>query len=176
MLWFRHADRRFPFLWESDGQPPARWHGAGEGPTQYLASTPDGAWAEFLRHEEIRDAAELAGIERAMWAVELSEDSEHLSQPALPEAALLGGLDSYPACRVEARRLRANGATAVQAPSAALLPGTARGQRVESGLIEADAVEGRVLAVFGRRPKLRGWLCAQSGRPAERVLGLVRHL
>jgi hypothetical protein len=44
---FRHTDPRFPFLWESTDQPPARWHDRGEGPVQYLADTPDGAWAEF---------------------------------------------------------------------------------------------------------------------------------
>src|SRR5256884_1317297 len=52
------------FLWETGAQPPARWHGAGEGPAQYFSSTPEAAWAEFLRHEEIREAADLAGVER----------------------------------------------------------------------------------------------------------------
>ena len=69
MIAFRHCDRRWPFLWESAVQPQARWHGEGEGPVQYLADTPDGAWAEFLRHEEITDEADLAGVSRALWAV-----------------------------------------------------------------------------------------------------------
>ena len=66
MIAFRHCDRRWPFLWESAVQPQARWHGDGEGPVQYLADTPDGAWAEFLRHEEITDEADLAGVSRAL--------------------------------------------------------------------------------------------------------------
>jgi hypothetical protein len=63
---FRHGDPRFPFFWESDRQPEGRWHGSGEGPVQYLADTPDGAWAEFLRHEEITEVADLAGVRRRL--------------------------------------------------------------------------------------------------------------
>ena len=54
MILFRHADPRFPFLWETADQPGARWHGDREGPAHYFADTPDGAWAEFLRLEEIK--------------------------------------------------------------------------------------------------------------------------
>ena len=176
MRWFRHADRRYPFLWESSDQPPARWHDSDEGPAQYLASTPDGAWAEFLRHEEISDAADLPGIERALWALEVDEVPERALEPELPDRVLSGGLDSYPACRVEASRLRNEGATALRAPSAALLPGGARGQHVAGGLVEAAEEDGTVLVLFGRRPAVRGWLCGDYARPSERVLPLVRPL
>jgi hypothetical protein len=63
---YRHADTRLPFLWESSEQPAARWHGDGEGPVQYFSATPDGAWAEFLRHEEITEPSDLEGVRRAM--------------------------------------------------------------------------------------------------------------
>ena len=86
-----------------------------------------------------------------------------------------GGLASYAACRVEANRLRAAGARALRAPSAALLPGAARGQRVAGGLVEAPDRDGEVLALFGARPRERGWLCVEAGRPPERLLPLVRH-
>src|SRR5262245_35559277 len=66
---YRHADPRFPLLWESAGQPPARWHGVAEGPVQYFADTPDGACAEFLRHEGITRETEIVNFRRAMWAV-----------------------------------------------------------------------------------------------------------
>jgi hypothetical protein len=66
VILYRHADPRFPFLWESAEQPAARWHGPGQGPVQYLADTPDGAWAEFLRHEGIREEAELVNVRRAL--------------------------------------------------------------------------------------------------------------
>ena len=71
MIVFRHTDPRFPFLQEAAGQPAARWHAPGEGPVHYFADTADGAWAEFLRHEEITDPADLAGIARAIWSIDL---------------------------------------------------------------------------------------------------------
>jgi hypothetical protein len=177
MIWFRTCDVRWPFLWESNEQRPGRWHGEGEGPVQYLADTPDGAWAEFLRHEEITDPADLAGIERDIWAADVPTEEPRPARPALRAATLHGGLASYAACQAEARRLRAGGAQSLQAPSAALLTGGARGQSVREGaLVEARRRDGRVLALFGVRPQLRGWRCAHSARPHERLLPLVRHL
>ena len=70
-LGFRHCDPRFGFLWTTPAQPAARWHGHGEGPANYFADTPSGAWAEFLRHEGIVDPEDLAGVRRSLWAVEL---------------------------------------------------------------------------------------------------------
>jgi hypothetical protein len=175
VIWFRNADRRWPFLWEDATQPAGRWHEAGEGPAQYLADTPDGAWAEFLRHEEITDPADLAGVSRNLWAVEVTDD-EPAARPALPPDVLRGGLVTYPACQEEARRLRDSGESALEAPSAALLTGGARGESVRAGLVEADNRDGRVLVLFGARPDLRGWLCAEGGRPRERLLGLVHAL
>ena len=180
MLWFRTCDARWPFLWDGAGQPPGRWHGPGEGPAQYLADTPDGAWAEFLRHEEITDPSDLAGIARDLWAVEVPDPPTGGPRPARPylEAAVVrGGPRSYAACQAEARRLRAAGAQALRAPSAALLPGAARGQLVRRGaLAEARRRDGRVLVLFGPRPHLRGWRCTHAGRPHERLLALVRPL
>ena len=43
---FRHCDPRFGFLWLTAAQPEARWHAAGEGPANYFADTPTGAWDE----------------------------------------------------------------------------------------------------------------------------------
>jgi RES domain len=177
VIWFRTCDARWPFFWDAGHQRPGRWHGAGEGPVQYLADTPDGAWAEFLRHEEITDPDDLAGIERAVWAVDVAMDEEETRRAALDAAALRGGLASYAACQAEARRLRARGATALQATSAALLPGGARGQVVREGaLVEGRRRDGRVLALFGSRPGVKGWRCALRGRPHERLLALVRRL
>ena len=62
---FRHTDPRYPFLWECGSQPAGRWHAQGEGPAHYFNDTPDGAWAEFLRHEEITEPEDLSGIRRA---------------------------------------------------------------------------------------------------------------
>ena len=176
-IWFRSADRRYPFFWESDRQPAARWHGDSEGPAQYLSSTPDGAWAEFLRHEEITDPADLEGVRRVVWAVELDLEQETLLEPELPENALVGGRDTHTRCQEAARRLRDRGASALRAPSAALLPGTARGQRTKgSALVEANERDGETLVLFGSRPDARAWIAADRGAPSPRTVGLVRHL
>jgi hypothetical protein len=175
MILYRHADPRFPFLWENPEQPAARWHDTGEGPVHYLADTPDGAWAEFLRHEGIASEAELENVRRALWAIEAPDDLE-LVRPALPEAVVTGGLDTYEQCRKEARRLRDRGATALIAPSAALVKGGARGWRVDGGLQPAAARDGAVIVLFGPRPDLTGWATAVGGRPAVDSLERVRPL
>ncbi len=125
MIAFRHGDARLPFLWETADQPSARWHDEGEGPTHYLADTPDGAWAELIRHEEIKPADDLASLVRALWAIELPDDP--LEHPRLPVETLKGGRDTYAACRAEARRLRDAGSAGFICPSAALRAGAARG-------------------------------------------------
>lgn len=173
---FRHCDPRYPFLWTSAAQPEARWHGEGEGPANYFCDTPEGAWAEFLRHEEITDAADLQGVRRSLWAVALPGDG--YAQPErLPAATLLGGRASHDACRAEARRLRAAGATRLEAPSAALLPGAAAGWRVRGPLLEraADARDGRVWVIFGSMA-LTGWIAADAAAPPAAVLPFVRPL
>jgi hypothetical protein len=175
MIVYRHADPRFPFLWENTDQPPARWHGPGEGPVHYFADTPDGALAELLRHEGITEESELANVRRALWAIELLDelpaDVPHLAQPVLT-----GGTATYPECRKEARRLRAKGTKALRAPSAALLPGGARGWKVDGGLQPAPERDGTVLAVFGPRPDLVGWMAAFAARPRSDLLSRVRYL
>ena len=173
MIAFRHADPRFPFLWEPSDQPPARWHGAGEGPVQYLADTPIGAWAEFLRHEEITDEATLATVSRAIWAVEVPAVPR--TRPNLEPPVLLGGRSSHAACQAEARRLRRRRVRGLRAPSAALLSGAAAGWRVDGGLRRAAPRDGVVLVLFGRRPKLVGWRAAAHARPDRELLGRVRH-
>src|ERR1700709_8068 len=110
-LGFRHADRRFPWVWASARQPESRWHGTDEAPVHYLADTPDGAWAEFLRHEEITEPADLAGVRRRGWAVELARSAETERAVPLPRAVSTGRRDSYPACQDAARRLRGSGTT-----------------------------------------------------------------
>jgi len=173
-LLFRHAHPLHPFLWESPAQPPARWHAAGEGPVTYLADTPDGAWAEFLRHEGITDPEDLAGVARALWAVEVEELPEAV--PDLPDAALRGGVDSYDACRAEAARLRAEGADGLVAPSAALEADAAGGCVVDGGLRPAPPRTPHTVVLFGRRPDLVGWRACARGRPHPDLLAAVRHL
>ncbi len=175
MIVYRHADPRFPFLWESADQPPARWHGSGEGPVQYFADTPDGAWAEFLRHEGIAEESDLVNVRRALWAIDLPDDLP-TEAPGLPQPVLTGGTATYEGCQKEARRLRTKGTKALRSPSAALLPGGARGWKVDGGLQLAAERDGTVLAVFGPRPELVGWMAAFAARPRSDLLARVRSL
>ena len=175
MIVYRHADPRFPFLWESVDQPEARWNRPGGGPVQYFADTPDGAWAEFLRHEEITAEAELANVRRALWAVEIPDVADWAS-PDLSESVLTGGFESYPHCQGEAERLRAQGATGLRAPSAALVSGGARGFMVRGGLQRGPHRDGFVLVLFGPCEGLVGWPAAMPGRPHSDLLSRVRPL
>lgn len=171
---FRHCDPRFPFLWQSPLQPAARWHGAGEGPANYFADTPVGAWAEFLRHEGITDESDLAGVQRSLWAVELP-DAEYAA-PALPDATLFGDEGSYPVCQAEARRLRVTGAERLEVRGAALIPGQARGWTAIAGESASRAArDGKVWVLFGACRAI-GWVAVNGGSPPAEVLPLVRQL
>ncbi len=172
MIAFRHADPRFPFLWENASQPAGRWHDAGEGPVHYFADTPTGAWAEFLRHEEIREVEDLAGVRRAIWAIEIPAAPD--ARPELRDETLGGGPETYPECRREAARLRADGASGLSAISAALASEGATGWIVDGGLRKGPMRAGEVIVLFGRRSDLIGWPVVLDGQPPDEVLERVR--
>ena len=178
MIVFRVCDSRFPFLWtlgDKDRQRPARWHGEGEGPVQYFADTPPGAWSELLRHEEITDPADLEGISARLWVIEI--DDVEMQAPNLPKAALTSSPNGYEACRAEARRLRAAGAKRIVAPSAALTPGEGAGFHVgATGLCRAASRNGKVIVHFGILPDAEGWCAAGAARPNAELLEQVRPL
>ena len=171
MIAFRHADPRFPYLHEDSSQSPGRWNAAGEL-THYFCDTPDGAWAEFLRHEGISDPEDLPTIRRALWAVDISEPPS--LQPDLPQEVLTGGPESWPACQEFAHPCR-TAMDGITAPSAALRPGGAHGWCVDGGLQPGPRRDGRVFILFGLRPDLIGWPAAIEGRPSEDLLVHVRH-
>jgi hypothetical protein len=171
---FRHADPRFPFLWESAAQDPARWHGPGEGPVHYFAETPDGAWAEFLRHEGITDSRDLSGVARSLWSIQLPRPPR--SRPRLDSATLMGGTSTYDDCRREAEQMRARGARGLVAPSAALEPASPSGFRTQRGLLAGPTRPERVFVLFGLRPDLVGWAACHEGRPRDDLLPRVRPL
>jgi RES domain len=172
---FRHCDSRFPFLWSSSAQAPARWHGQSEGPANYFADTPVGAWAEFLRHEGITDVADLIGVQRSLWAIEIPDDG--YEAPHLMDAVFKGGLDSYATCQAEAKRLRDLGSSRIEAPSAALISGGASGW-VANPIINSSSTsrDGRVFVIFGPQSSLVGWPAVEAGSPPQRTLAVVHHL
>jgi hypothetical protein len=173
LIAYRNTPPGVPFAWESSDQEPARWHDAGEGPVQYLSTTPDAAWAEFLRHAEITDPEEVTTVKRALWAVELPDSEPYV--PTLPPTVLTGGRTTYAACRAEARRLRDLGVTALRAPSAAIQPGPS-GFRVDGGLVPGASLTDETIVLFGRRPDLRGRRACAEGHPGPEVLPRVRPL
>ena len=174
MIGFRQADPRYAFLWSDLSQPAARWHAEAEGPAHYFADTPDGAWAELLRHEEIYDPADVATLRRALWAVELGDDP--VTAVALKPAVATGGRDSYWACQERARQLRARGAKRLIAPSAALLPGGAAGREVVDAVERTTAPrDGRIIVIFGDSAGLVGWKAVEHGAPPAGLLERVRH-
>jgi hypothetical protein len=172
---FRQADPRYPFLWSDASQPAARWHRDGDGPAHYFADTPDGAWAELLRHEEITDPEDAATVRRALWAVDIGD--EPLEASSLPAAVLTGGAETHRRCQDHARRLRARGVTRIVTPSAALAPGGAAGREVAAGVERtAHRRDGRVIVIFGPPEGLIGWQVVSRGAPPPELLPRVRHI
>jgi hypothetical protein len=142
---------------------------------QYFADTPPGAWAELLRHEEITDPADLAGISTRLWAVRIGDLEMH--EPKLSKADLTSAPDGYEICRAEARRLRAAGAVRLVAVSAALKSGEGAGFHVgTTGLARAASRDGNVIVHFGVLPDAEGWSTAGAARPDIELLGQIRPL
>ena len=173
MILFRHHDKDRTFFREDSLQRPARWHDATTAPAQYLSTTPDAAWAEFIRHEGITTAEECEAINRALWAVDVPD--EPWATPDLPESLLFGDEDAYPACRAEANRLLATGVRRIHAPSAAVLPRTPSGFRTDGGLRPGPPLHEETVVLFGPRPDVTGWYACAEGRPHTTLLGRVRH-
>ena len=174
MIVFRQTDARHPFLWDDARQPAGRWHAAGDGPAHYFADTPDGAWAEFLRHEDITDADDLPTIRRQMWAVEIGDPP--VQEVDLPRHVTTGGPETYARCQRHAATRRRLGATALVAPSAALVEGGARGIHIDRGAAVPGAPrDGRVIVIFGSPAGLVGWSAAMDARPSADLLERVHH-
>ncbi len=173
MIVFRQTDGRYPFLWEDATQAAGRWHAAGEGPAHYFADTPDGAWAEFLRHEEITDPQDVPTILRQLWAVEIGDAPAEAV--TTPESVVRGGPNTYARCQADARALRAAGIRRLSAPSAALVSGGARGVCVDGGVRPSAPRDGRIIVLFGSARGTVGWLAAENGHPSVDLLPRVNY-
>lgn len=123
----RYSSYDTPF-WVRENSQSGRWHRSGDGPTQYLSLSTDGAWAELIRNEELRAEDEVAMVSVSMWAVLLEggviadySTFEKAERAGFGPAALVA--EDYEQCQAEGARLRKAGFSGVIAPSAAL-PGT----------------------------------------------------
>jgi RES domain-containing protein len=124
---YRYSNYDTPF-WVRPNTQPGRWHAMGDGPTQYLSETADGAWAELIRAEELRSESDVATVRMPLWHARI--DQSYVVDYSTFELADRAGFapealvdDDQARCRVEGRRLRDLGYGGVLAPSAAL-PGT----------------------------------------------------
>jgi RES domain-containing protein len=120
----RYSSYDTPF-WVRENSREGRWHNPGDGPTQYLSLSTDGAWAELIRNEELRAEDEVAMVSVSMWAVLI--EGGVIADYSTFEAAERSGFDpealvseEYEQCQREGARLRRDGFSGVVAPSAAL--------------------------------------------------------
>jgi RES domain len=121
---FRYSNYDTPF-WVRPNSDEGRWHRIGDGPTQYLSATVEGAWAELIRAEGLRSEAEVALLRMPMWAADLDvhriadyETFEKAGEAGFAPDALID--EDYNRCQKEGARLREAGYLGVLAPSAAL--------------------------------------------------------
>ena len=172
---YRVVDVRFPPFWADADQPEGRWHAEGEGPCHYLATTPEGAWAEVLRHEALRDPDDVVDLHRSLWVVELPTPEAHVTVPRTTAAVFRL---SWSRCQDAARALRARGVSAFWADSAALPKAGARVRSVDGeGLLRLARRRSEVVAVFGSA--FVGRLEAQhaaDGHPDPELTERVQHL
>lgn len=155
-VYFRYSSYDVPF-WARANTTDERWHVVGDGATQYLSSTPDGAWAKLIRNENLRSESDLTLVKMPLWQARVQQGhiADYGSFGAAeaadfdPEALIH---DDQRRCQEEGRRLRDGGFAGVLYPSSAL-PGE------------------RNLALFGPRIPLP-WGAPRrlvSGIPATRL-------
>jgi hypothetical protein len=121
---FRHSRFPTPF-WARPNAQPGRWHAPGDGPTQYLSLSPEGAWAELIRREDVSDDDAVAAIRVPIWIASIAADGladyrdlGRAEAAGLSAEALVD--EDYGPCQREGRRLRSLGYDGVITPSAAL--------------------------------------------------------
>lgn len=169
---FRYSSYDVPF-WVRPNTTDERWHEAGDGATQYLSATPDGAWAELIRNENLRSEADLSLVQIALWQAQIEQaqvadyrDFETAEKAGLDLEILVS--DDQRACRAEGKRLRESGFAGVIYPSAAL-PG-------EQNLVLFGP---RILLPWGASRRLASGIPANKltvGAPPADLLPRVRHV
>jgi RES domain len=169
---YRYSSYDTPF-WARENSVPGRWHIRGDGPTQYLSLSTDGAWAELIRSEELRTEDEVTLVNVPMWAVAVHQAMvvdyatfERAEAAGFDPAALVD--EDHGRCQREGRRLRDVGYGGVLAPSAAL-----------PGEVNLTLFGPRIASAWGRPPLLASSLPAMiiaRGAPPPGLLGRVRQI
>lgn len=166
---FRYSSYDVPF-WVRPNTQAQRWNLAGEGCTQYWALTPDGAWAEHIRANDVETEVELDEVRIPIWICRLScMDLVDLREAEVRDRYGLtaGDLTSpdWSACQRAATSMRAAGVRGLLAPSAALADAT-----------NVTLFGPRRLIAFDRRPALASAVPAAVvaiGRPPHNLLDRV---
>lgn len=168
---FRYSNYDTPF-WVRPNSEPGRWHRIGDGATQYLSTTVDGAWAELIRAEGLRSEQEMALVRMPMWVAEAHVQRiadyrafEKAETAGFPPEALID--DDYSRCQEEGKRLREAGFQGVLAPSAAL-----------PSSLNLTLFGPRIASTWRLRPLLASSIPAMKiavGAPPEGIVGRVRH-
>lgn len=170
-LAYRYSNYDTPF-WARGNTQPGRWHVPGDGPTQYLSFSTDGAWAELIRAEDLRTEEEVALVSMPLWQARVEQaavvdyaDFARADAAGFPAEALID--DDYERCQREGRRLRGLGYRGVVAPSAAL-PGT----------LNLTLFGGRIAIDWESTPRVASSLPATvltKGAPPPGLVTRVRH-
>lgn len=168
----RYSSYDTPF-WARESSLPGRWHGRGDGPTQYLSLSTDGAWAELIRNERLTTEDEVAMVSVQMWAVAVSQAM--IVDYSTFERAEAAGFDSealvdedYARCQQEGARLRGLNYSGILSPSAAL-----------PGAINLTLFGPRTASTWNRPPLLASSLPATviaKGAPPPGLLPQVRQV
>lgn len=179
----RYSSYDTPF-WVRENTQVGRWHATGDGATQYLSSSTDGAWAELIRNEELRAEDEVAMVSVSMWAVAVTQGM--IVDYSSFELAEMAGFDpsalideDYERCQREGARLRALNYAGVLAPSAAL-PGatnlTLFGPRMASTWDRPPLLASSIPATIITKGAPPPGLLARVRRTGETHAGLVAHM
>jgi hypothetical protein len=121
---YRYSNYDTPF-WVRANTKDGRWHHAGDGPTQYLSLSTDGAWADLIRSENLHTEDEVATVRITLWEARIDagtvvdySDFDRAADAGFPPDGLID--DAWDRCQTEGKRLREMGFAGVLAPSAAL--------------------------------------------------------
>ena len=168
----RYSSYDTPF-WVRENSMSGRWHRRGDGPTQYLSTSTDGAWAELIRDEELRAEDEVSMVSVSMWAVLVDQGMiadystfEQAERSRFDPAALVD--EDYEQCQLEGVRLRERGFAGVIAPSAA-----------SPGATNITLFGPRMASTWDRPPLLASSIPATiitKGAPPPGLFERVRHV